>query len=362
MVKLLENVTLLNGETTNIVIENNEIAAITKDRVHARKTITFPNNVIVSPGWIDLHTHAFPKFKPYCSHPDEIGYKSGVTTVVDAGSSGADDIDEFFEVANEHITNVLSIINISRIGLKQINELADLSNISYEAIASAIERHEDNIVGLKARMSGSVVETNDIVPLKMARKFSKQLHLPIMVHIGNAPPNLGDILETVAAGDIITHCFHGKEGNNIFDHKEALLNAIERGVYLDIGHGTASFSFEIAKKSMLEKIPFHTISTDIYDGNKQNGPVYNMATTMTKFLHLGYSLKEVIRAVTEIPAKIINKPELGTLSKGTVADLTFFTVKESPLTLVDSLGKKEQSSLQIKPHSVVIGGKYYVCK
>lgn len=364
MRKVIRDARFIDGRRHNLVIENGVIVELTDRHITGAKEINLPDNVYVSPGWIDLHVHAFPKFKPYCSNPDEIGYPTGVTTIIDAGSSGADDIDEFFQMASESITNVLSIINISRIGLKSINELADLENISYTALERAVQNHPDKIVGLKARMSGSVVGGNGVIPLDLAKEYGSKLNLPVMVHIGNAPPLLSEILKRLTAGDIITHCYNDKENNHIFSNgnKELLLEAINKGVYLDVGHGSASFSFDIAKRAKEENIAFDTISTDIYEGNMKNGPVYNMARTLTKFLSLGYSLEEVIKAVTEVPAKIINQPELGELKIGTPADLTFFTLEEESVQLIDSAGKELQSSVSIKPHSVLIGGNYYVCK
>src|SRR5699024_1735078 len=141
-----------------------------------------------------------------------------------------------------------------------------------------------------------------------AKQFTKELNIPLLVHIGNAPPYLDEIADQLEQGDIITHIYNDKLGNNMFTShssiQPALQNAIKRGVYFDVGHGTASFSFEIAKQALQQRIPLHSISTDIYNHNRINGPVYNMATTLNKFLALGYSLENVIQYITENPAKI----------------------------------------------------------
>ncbi|MFC0302490.1 amidohydrolase/deacetylase family metallohydrolase [Virgibacillus soli] len=362
----IQGVKLVTGERKNIVIENSQIKQISEKPIQGGEMIHVPENVYVSPGWIDLHTHAFPKFQPYCSHPDEIGYKTGVTTVVDAGSSGADTIHELYDIANECITNVLAFINISRIGLEVRNELANLDDISFEGINEACKKYPDFIVGMKARMSASVVGSNGIKPLESAREFSTRLHKPLMVHIGSAPPSLEDIVSLLKKGDIITHCFHEKEGNNIFYDggilKPAVEAAMNRGVYLDVGHGTSSFSFHMARKAKEMDVFFDSISTDIYDQNRKYGPVYNMATTLTKFLALGYDLKEVIRSVTEVPANILHKPILGKLAPGKVADLTFFTIEQAETTLIDSVGNILVSPVRIKPYAVIIGGEYYECE
>src|SRR5699024_8246535 len=123
------------------------------------------------------------------------------------------------------------------------------------------------------------------------------------VHIGNAPPRLSDIAAILQQGDVLTHIYNDKPGNNLFTCLPSIRVAIVRGVYLDVGHGTASFSFDIAKRALKEQIPSHSVSTDIYNHNRINGPVYDLATTMNKFLAMGYPLAEIIACVTENPAK-----------------------------------------------------------
>lgn len=363
MVQIVKNATLVNGTTVDIVIENQRI-------VEASETTTIQGDVIVdaagmyvSPGWIDLHTHAFPKYKPYCAMPDQIGYKTGVTTVVDAGSSGADDVDEFYRIAQEATTRVFAFLNISRIGLMRQDELSDLDNLSFAAIQQAVEEYPQFIVGLKARMSASVVCGNGIQPLSIAETFRHKLELPLMVHVGTAPPELNEVLSYMKKGDILTHCYHEKENNHIFREdgsvEPSLLAAIDRGVYLDVGHGSSSFSFGIAQKAKQQGVYFDSLGTDIYQNNQKNGPVYNMETMLSKFLALGYSLEEVIEAVTIKPAEILRKPDLGSLQPGSIADLTFFTVKESSKKLTDSFGTSIDGESLIKAEAVIIGGKYF---
>lgn len=365
MTHIIENVRLINGERCTIIIKDGKISEMITGEHHSEgEVISLPENSYVSSGWIDLHTHAFPKYQPYCAKPDEIGYLTGVTTVVDAGSSGADDFDEFHEISKQSVTNVWSFLNVSRIGLKVTSELADLANLSADAIEATLQKYPDQIVGLKARMSQSVIGNHGIKPLKMAKEIARKVDLPLMVHIGSAPPKLADILACLDEGDIVTHCFHEKTNNHIYyqENLTALKDAVARGVYLDIGHGTSSFSFDIARRAKNDDIPFHTISTDIYHVNRVNGPVHNMATTLTKFLALGYSLKDVIRSVTENPAKIIHQPDQGKIKIGTDANLTFFSVQQKEALLKDSFGNELIHPDRIVPIGVFTGGNYYDCQ
>ncbi|NBJ70828.1 MULTISPECIES: amidohydrolase/deacetylase family metallohydrolase [Clostridia] len=361
----INGVSLLNNRKCNIQIMDGYIQSVTERSFRKGEVISVPEGVYVSPGWIDLHTHAYPCLEPYCSHPDKIGYKTGVTTVIDAGTCGADNIEHLYAVAKGSKTRVFSFLNIAQTGLKVSDELVDLTNISWEKIKYSFQAYPELLVGLKVRMSKSVVGENGLEPLKLARKYGDLLQKPLMVHIGSAPPKITDILDLLEKGDVITHCFHAKEGNTIFNHQQkihpSVYHALRRGVYLDVGHGTSSFSFQIAKQAKNHQLPFHSISTDIYEKNRLNGPVYDMATTLNKFLALGYSLVDVIKKVTEIPAAILHKPEFGTLDKGTVADLTFFTVEKEQLVLEDAYGETVTTVNQIKPYAVMLGGEYIVC-
>ena len=141
-------------------------------------------------------------------------------------------------------------MNISHIGLQRIDELSSLEWIDPEKAAKAVLTYPDLIIGLKARISKSVVKDNGVEPLRLARKLSGKTSLPLMVHIGSGPPPIEEVLELLQKDDIITHYLNGK-ANNLFDSDgkpiPALIEAIARGVHLDVGHGTASFSFLVAE-------------------------------------------------------------------------------------------------------------------
>src|SRR5690625_2785930 len=129
MKQIIKNVQFIDGNRKDIVIDDGEIETVTKAYNGKGKIINVPDNMFVSPGWIDVHTHAFPKYKPYCAKPDEIGYKTGVTTVVDAGSIGADDLKLFHQMKMECVTRVFNFLNISKVGLSRRDELTDMSLI-----------------------------------------------------------------------------------------------------------------------------------------------------------------------------------------------------------------------------------------
>lgn len=217
---LIKNAKLIGEGVTSqdvcdLLIISGKIVEIGTDLLADKtvKTIDLNGKYYVSAGWIDAHTHCFPASPMYHDEPDLAGVLTGVTTVIDAGSVGADDLASFHGFAEKAKTNVFAFINISRIGLMVQNELCNMADIDSEAMLAAYQRYPNFIVGLKARMSKSVVGENGIQPLYRAKsmqaevKQAAQAALPLMVHIGNDPPRLDEIADLLEQGDIITHCF-----------------------------------------------------------------------------------------------------------------------------------------------------------
>lgn len=215
-----------------------------------------------------------------------------------------------------------------------------MANIDAEAVKQAVNRYPNFIVGLKARMSSNVVGENGITPLARAKAMQQENGgLPLMVHIGNNPPDLDEIADLLTSGDIITHCYNGKPNRILTpsgELKSAISRALQRGVRLDIGHGTASFSFEVARRAIAMGILPHTISSDIYCRNRIDGPVRSLALVMSKFLAIGMSLPQVIDCVTANAADGLRLTHKGRLEVGYDADLTLFTLAQTPTVLVDA--------------------------
>lgn len=361
---MLRNLKQVNEQEIDIIIENGIIAEVTEAGAGSGGTDIDGTGQYVSSGWIDMHVHAFPEFDPYGDEIDEIGVKQGVTTIIDAGSCGSDRIADLAENADKAKTNVYAFLNISRIGLKRVDELSDLEWIDRESILTALNHHPNLIVGLKARISKSVVKDSGIEPLRLARALSNETALPLMVHIGSGPPSIQEVLALLEERDIVTHYLNGKP-NNLFDSEAqpipALLDAIERGVHLDVGHGTASFSFHVAEAAKRYGIKPGTISSDIYRGNRLNGPVYSLAHVLSKFLYLGYSLEDTIASVTANAASWLNKPELGRIQVGDAANLTLFEWKKRKTVLTDSDSEQRMADSYIEAKGVVVNGEFIKC-
>lgn len=363
---ILRQARLVDDTVIDIALKDGKIAALGEVTGEAREERQLNGEYYVSAGWIDSHVHCYAKSPIYHDDPDSVGVATGVTTVVDAGSTGADDIDEFYELTRKAQTDVYALLNISRVGLIAQNELSDMANIDKVAVRDAVQRHPGFIVGIKARMSSSVVGANGIKPLERAKEIQRENgDLPMMVHIGNNPPDLDEITELLSSGDIITHCYNGKPNrilNPAGELRASVAKAIARGVRLDVGHGTASFSFEVAKIAIGQGILPHTISSDIYCRNRINGPVHSLGAVMSKFLSIGLSLPQVIDCVTAHAADGLRLQHKGRLEVGLDGDLTIFELKRQPTLFTDSEQQTLTGDRLLVALAAVRAGKWFDCE
>jgi len=322
----------------------------------------------VAPGFIDLHVHVYPGVSHYGIECDPYNLANGVTTLAEAGSAGADTFEGLRRyVVDSSRTRIYTFLNISSIGMisPNVGELEDLRFADVEKAIRTCDRNRDIMRGIKVRLSKNIVGKNRTEPLKLALKVAEEVGMPIMVHHGNTPTPLTDILNELRKGDILTHCFHGME-HGILDSDgvvlESVKDAIKRGVILDVGHGKGSFSFDVAEKALSQGIVPETISTDLHYYNVF-GPVYSLAVTASKFLYLGLTLDQVLERITIRPAKVLGvERSLGNLRKGSIADITVFELKDGTFILEDTVGKVVTGRRLIKPVAVIRGGQIYVSK
>ncbi|TKK17190.1 amidohydrolase/deacetylase family metallohydrolase [Pantoea agglomerans] len=359
---IIRGARLSDEQVIDIALQDGRIAAIGKVQGNAQHEHDLAGRYYLSAGWIDSHVHCYPKSPIYHDEADAIGVTHGVTTVVDAGSTGAEHIDDFYRLTRAAQTQVYALINIARTGIVTQNELADMKQIDGEAVQQAVARLPDFIVGLKARISSSVVGENGVQPLIKAKAIQQETGgLPLMVHIGNNPPNLDQIADLLTTGDIITHCFNGKPNRILTPQgelKAAVKQAIARGVKLDVGHGSASFSFEVARAAIAQGILPDTISSDIYCRNRLAGPVHNLAHVMSKFFSVGMTLPQVIDCVTVNAAAGLRLQRKGQLKVGYDADLTVFSVKEETRPFIDSEGEQVAGEKHLVPLAAVVAGTW----
>ncbi|UQY43682.1 amidohydrolase/deacetylase family metallohydrolase [Erwinia sp. PK3-005] len=361
---IIRRARLVDEQLVDIAIQDGKIAAVGQVSGQAKDERLLDGTVYLSAGWIDSHVHCYPKSPIYHDEADNIGVATGVTTVVDAGSTGAADVDDLWQLTRKAQTQVYALLNIARTGIVTQNELADLKQIDKSAVRAALQRLPGFIIGIKARISSSVVGENGIRPLQLAKEIQQENGgLPLMVHIGNNPPNLDEIAEQLSAGDIITHCYNGKPNRILTPEgelRQAVKKALQRGVRLDVGHGSASFSFEVARRAIAQGILPDTISSDIYCRNRIDGPVKSLAHVMSKFFSIGMTLSQIIDCVTWKAAEGLRLTHKGRLEPGFDADLTLFTLSNEARPLLDSEGETLEGQTHFTPLAAVVAGQWTV--
>ena len=324
---------------------------------------------IVTPGLIDVHVHVYDGVAPLGIPADPNCIAKGVTTVLDAGSSGAHTFPGLRKyVINVVDTRVFALLNISIVGQSTMSTdtpFGELLNLEYASPALAIrtiERNRDVILGLKVRLSKNITGPNDLKALAMAKEAGAAVKLPLMVHIGDSHSPVEKILGMMGKGDVLTHTYHGRE-RGILNAKGRVLpavrKAVERGVLLDVGHGAGSFSFDVCEKALKQDVLPGTISSDLHQFNV-HGPVFDLATTLSKFMHLGLTLDQVIQRAATNPAKAFGFPKgLGTLREGSEADVAVFSLIEGDFEFVDTLKQKRIGHRKLVPVATVKAGKIY---
>ncbi len=359
----------------DVAIAGNKIARVDADIPAAEGRLTLDaRGKIVTPGLVDIHVHVYDGVAPLGIPADPNCIAKGATTVVDAGSAGAHTFPAFRRlVINTAETRVFALLNISVVGQSTLSEdnpwgeLLDLRYANPKLAVKTIEQNRDAIVGMKVRLSRNIAGEHDVAALRLAREAAEAAGLPLMAHIGGTASSLPDILKELKKGDVITHAFHGNSGG-ILDGGGRVLpqvrKVVEDGVRLDVGHGRGSFSWRVMEAAMKQGVLPGTISSDVHQFNVA-GPVFDLATTLSKFLHLGMPLEEVIERATVNPARTFRFPHNpGTLRVGAEADVAVFEVREGDFELTESdtgrgAPEKRIGHRKLVPVATVKAGKLY---
>jgi dihydroorotase len=199
------------------------------------------------------------------------------------------------------------------------------------------------------------------VPLDIALEVAGQVGMPLMAHIDHPPPSYEDVLAKLRPGDVLTHAFRPFPNTPATAQgtvKKAVLDARERGVLFDIGHGKGSFAFKTARAMLANSFYPDTISSDIHL-LCIDGPAFDQVTTMSKFLCMGMPLPDVIACSTVNAAMALRRPELGTLKPGSVGDATLISVREGQFDYVDVVGEHLIGDRKIASEGVVIAGRWW---
>jgi dihydroorotase len=340
----------------DVAIAGGRIAAVEENiTTDSAETIDARGKIVV-PGLVDIHSHAArtKEGPPLC-------LLDGVTGFVDAGSFGADGIDQ--GAANVKAGPNLGrlLINIARTGVVQGGELHDMSRADVSLARGAISRNRDVIIGVKARLSNNVVGNADLEALRRAQEAAAPFDLPVMIHIGQSYSPLRAILPLLKRGDIVTHMYAPPPNGILDDNGRVLpevLAARRRGIWFDFGNGVADhFNWDVVERAMKQGFAPDAFSTDWNTMSRTTG-VVDFPNVMSKFLMFGMPLDQVIARATVNAARVFEAfNDRGTLNLGAPADVAVLELREGSFEFLDNYQGKRTGRQRLFPIATVLAGK-----
>ena len=357
-------------QVMDLAIKGNKIAAIEKEiSANQAKKVVDASGLIVSPGLIDMHTHNFygTVHNRYLANsfsavpPDGFTFRSGVTTVVDAGSPGWRNFELYkSQIIDPSKTRVLCFLNIVGAGMSGGHREQHIDDMNPKMTAMVAKQNKDHVVGVKlAHFMGY-----DWTPTELAVEAGKIGSIPVMIDFGGSNPELPLdklFLEKLRPGDIFTHAYAHVNGRTpiVAENgkvRDYVFKAQKRGIVFDVGHGGGSFLFEQAVPAIQQGLKPDVISTDLHTGS-MNGGMKNINNVMSKFLNMGLSIQEVIAATTSQPAKYIQRKDLGHLSVGGLADVTLLNIRKGDFGFIDTRGKRMKGNQKLECELTLRDGK-----
>ena len=351
----------------DIGIRNAVIAALEPEIADSRaKQQLDAKGKLVLPGLVDMHAHVYPGVSALGLPADELVPYTATTTYVSAGDAGANTFSALKHyIVGQARSRIYAFVHISSIGLSgfPVGEMLNIDYADIDQAAKALAENHELVLGVKVRESLDLVGSNGLEPLKravLACERSGVKGARVMCHIGNAPGELGALLDTLRPGDILTHSYSGAGNNTVQNGKliAAALAAKKRGVIIDVGHGGGSFDYTVAEPAIQQGLVPDTIGSDIHavSGNTPGMPY--LPWVMSKFLNMGFSLEQVVTMATSAPAKVIGRlDKLGTLAVGAPADVSILELVEGPVEFVDTRKNTRKGDKFLKPVATVRAGR-----
>jgi len=323
------------------------------------------SGMYVSPGFIDIHTHVFTGPNAGFGHgsssvkADDFTFRAGVTTVVDAGTSGYKNFSVFKEeVIDRSKTRILSFLNIFGTGMQgTAAEQEDLNVLNIEKAFEINEKYPDIIAGIKiGHYSGS-----DWKPFDDAAALAQKIKKPLLVECHITAFSLEDQLKHMNAGDILCHAFENvEERMPLVDENKKIRpfvwDARKRGVLFDVSHGGVGFWFNQAIPALKQGFGPDTFGTDMHH-NSVNSGMKDMLNLMSKYLNMGMKVEDVLEKGSWSAAKAIKRPDLGNLSPGSVADIAIIKVLDGKFGFLDAGGFKLEGDKKFQAEMTIRAGK-----
>lgn len=329
------------------------------------KKVVDATGLYVCPGLIDIHTHVFVGSQPgqfadgiNSLSPDDFTFRAGITTVVDAGTSGWHNFPQFkAQVIDQSKTRILAFLNIAGSGMSGNPTQQDIQDMDADKTAQMVAQYPDIIVGIKI----GHYEGDEWTPFDRALSAGKQAEVPLFVECHLPQYSLEDQLHRMRPGDIITHSYEKvSERMSVIDEKGKVrpfvMEAKERGILFDVGHGGAGFWFSEAIPALEQGLWPNSFGTDLHRFS-MNAGMKDMLNVMSKYLSMGMPLEEVLLRATWNPAKSIRRDDLGNLSEGAVADIAVLRLREGNFGFIDAGGNRIEGNRRFEAELTLRAGK-----
>ena len=340
----------------DVAISQGRIAAVRANMTAEAGDVIDARGKIVVPGLLDIHTHV----GRLAESPGQV-LKDGVTGWIDAGSQGADHIDDVITVARSSVQLGRVLINIGRAGILTEGDTMDLSRADVAAARAAIAKNRDFIVGVKARLSDTVAGRNDYEVLRRSQEVASAFNLPVMIHMGQTVSPLSKLLPLLKRGDIVTHLF-APAPNGILDEKGRVLPEVlaarKRGVWFDVGNGvTGHIRWDVVDTVAKQKFWPDTISTD-WNANSPTTGVIDLPNCMSKYFDYGMSVAQVVACATTNASRVFPAFKTrGTLRAGAPADVAVLELRDGTFEFLDNYNNKITGRQRLFPSETVLAGK-----
>ena len=342
----IADVGIANGRIESI---DRELNASATDEINA-------TNKIVVPGLLDIHAHYAQD-----DRGAHICLSDGVTGWVDAGSAGADNIEEMVAVARSAPQPARILLNIGRGGVIPEGDTADISMANVEVAKAAIASNLDYVVGVKARLTSSVT-ANDIVVIRRAQEVASYFNLPLMIHMGQSESSMASLVAELKPGDVVTHMY-APPPNAIINNDgrifPEILEARRRGIWFDVANGrTDHLRWDTFDAIMETGFWPDTISTDGFSTSRSAPGVRDYPNIMSKFLNFGMSLNAVVAASTHNPSRVFPfLRDKGTLNIGAPADVAILDLREGEFEFIDNYENVRPGNQRLFPFETVLAGR-----
>ena len=358
----------ING-ANDVAVQDGKIALVAPDidASEAARVVEVKGK-LVTPGLIDLHTHIYDGVNGNGVEADLGGVRAGVTTMVDAGSSGCDTYGGFpRHIIPNNATEIIPFLHICRTGLATTPDIFSPASIDLDRTIQVVEDNRDTIFGIKARMVSPALEIMGMEMPRMAKRAAVEAGVKLMVHIGDTEKRYDEtvihqLLPILEEGDIVTHLFTANPGG-VIDSEGKLVpeakEAQERGVWLDTAHGRMNFSFDVGQRVLDQGLMPHCISTDLTLPGRQL-TVHSMTEMMTRFLAMEFTLEQVVEMCTINPARALGQEErIGSLAPGHQADISVLDMTEGDWVVYDVVGGTRKTEKAVVPVLTVKRGEVY---